>query len=253
MTIPFIVVGCPVSKREWIMDHWFNFTKQALDRVECRFRYVFVGDASGDETFEVIQRRAGDLATVVETHEYRALDERSWTTERKNQMVVYRNVMLDAVRAMEPDYFLSLDSDILLHPDAISSMIDTLHRKRWDTFAEAVGGKCYMTPLPEGPLVNNPRVGTACPSFLLKGRAGMFRRRDPEIPSVIEVDILMAIKLMTPAAYAIDYQPHQWGEDIGWSLACHDAGLRFLWDGQVTNKHVMRPQDLHVLDPRCGF
>lgn len=251
MTRPLVVVGGPVAKRGWILDHWFNFVEIAAERADVNLHYVFVGDPGNDpSTFEVIDRRAAHCSIYPVEERSANTGTRTWAEqERKDWMVALRNIGLQGVRAIDPDYFLSLDSDILLHPEALASMMEMQVNGRWG----AVGGKCYMTPLPEGPAVDNPRVGTASPSYLLMGRAGNFRRTDPEGPGQFKVDIIMAIKLMTRAAYAVDYRPHNWGEDVGWAYACQEAGVTFGWDGSVTSKHVMRPQDLHVLDLRCNY
>jgi hypothetical protein len=248
---PLVVVGGPVSKRAWILDHWFNFVEQAAEQANVDLHYLFVADPKTDpETFEVIANRRGPESTVVAVDDAPNAGTRTWADqERKDWMVTLRNRALGHVRDVRPEYYLSLDSDILLHPKALESMIVMQIRGGWG----AVGGKCYMTPIAEGPAVDNPRVGTAAPSYLLMGRAGNFRRTDPEGPSQFKVDIIMGIKLMSPSAYAVDYRPHQWGEDVGWAYACREAGVTFGWDGSVASKHVMRPQDLHVLDARCGY
>lgn len=249
-----IYIGCPVSKREWILDRWFDHTEEA---VACAgmgsplsYNYIFAVDPHWDEeTYEIIMRRAPH-SVIVEVAEARMADLRVWTEPRKEYMAVLRNWILEKVRALGPECYLSLDSDVLLHPDAIASMLNALGTPdRYD----AVGGKCYMSPLPQGPAAGNPRVGTACPSYLTFGRAGTFRRRDVEVPSLISVDCIMAIKMMTPRAYAVDYRYHKHGEDIGWALACRDESVRFGWDARVVNKHVMRREHLDVVDPRCGF
>lgn len=241
-----VVIGCPVSNREWIMEHWFNYVDVAAEEAGVDHRFVFVGDPA-DPTFEVINRRAPD-STVVETAEERSVDVREWSTERKDKMVWLRNLLLAEVRGLAPDYFLSLDSDILIHPEAIRSMLEAFSGG-WD----AVGGKCYMTALPQGPAVTNPRSGTSCPSYLSGGRAGYFHRPDVEVPSLFRVDIIMAIKMMAPAAYNVDYAPHPHGEDIGWSFNARDAGLKLAWDARTISKHVMLPEHLHMLDARCGY
>jgi len=252
----FIVIGGPVAKRAWILDHWFNFVHQAMARTEYGYRFVFVCDPKDTETLDIIHRRTSRdgknrTATVVEVEDPPDAGTRNWgLRERKERMVELRNLALAVVRRHQPVAYLSLDSDILIHPEAVASMLDASGGYGGPA---AVGGRCYMTPLPQGASAMNPRSGVACPSYLIQGRAGQFRRRDPESPGVFPVDVIMAIKMMGPDAYNVDYQYHQHGEDIGWSLACGDLGLRLLWDGRVTSKHVMMPEHLHVLDPRVGY
>jgi hypothetical protein len=162
-------------------------------------------------------------------------EKRVWNPERFHRMVYLRNLLLGAVRNLSPDHFLSLDSDILLHPRALASMME-LAGSSYD----AVGGKAYMTA-----------KGTWCPSFgYISSSRGILRY---ESTDVLRVDAIMAIKLMTPSAYLVDYEFHEQGEDIGWSLACKREGVTLGWDGRVTNKHVMHEKALDALDQRCGF
>jgi hypothetical protein len=63
----------------------------------------------------------------------------------------------------------------------------------------------------------------------------------------------LAIKLMSPRAYNIDYRFHHQGEDIGWSVAATEKGLKLGWDGRICSKHVMAADQLQLVDPRCGY
>jgi hypothetical protein len=172
-------------------------------------------------------------ATMVEAPFARGGDVRDWRPERYRQMVELRNLLLGAVRDQAPDVFLSLDSDILLHADQLTLMFETLQGY------DAVGGRCYMTT-----------AGTRFPSW---GRLynGMLQRYDAT--GTFQVDVIMAIKLMSPAAYHVDYTFDLQGEDVGWSRNAVSAGLRLGWDGRVAAKHVLAPHLLTARDARVGF
>jgi hypothetical protein len=94
-------------------------------------------------------------------------------------------------------------------------------------------------------------AGTMAPSWARLSYSQGLDRSDSQ--GYFQVQIIMAIKMMGPDAYAIDYEPHAQGEDIGWSLACERAGLQLAWDGRVASKHVMDPRQLHRRDPRVGY
>jgi hypothetical protein len=51
----------------------------------------------------------------------------------------------------------------------------------------------------------------------------------------------------------VDYEFSAQGEDIGWSLACERAGLKFAWDNRFVSKHVMAPEHLGRIDPRWDW
>lgn len=227
-----LLVGCPVSRREWVLPAWLTAVTVSCARAGLEPAFVFVGDRS-DPSFDVIGRHAPS-SVVVEVTDLRAIDRRQWGPRRYQRMVELRNRLLGAVREMEPAQFLSLDSDILLHPDAVMSLLEAL-----DSY-DAVGARCYMT-----------EWGVSAPSYGQLGRQGTLQRTDT--CGLVPVDVIMAAKMMRPTAYKVDYRFDMQGEDIGWSKACAEAGLRLGWDGRVISKHVLNPSMLDRVDPRVGF
>jgi hypothetical protein len=241
-----IAIGCPVWRRDWVLPAWFAFVETACLKAGVgEPKYCFVGDPDNDlDTWAVIEQAAGNGREVyVEVEpESRGNDKRSWIPPRIERMVVLRNKLLGMVRQLEPDYFLSLDSDILLNPQALGQMIESL-----GSF-DAVGTRCYMGPPSRNP---GPGRGTSLPSYGMLTRNGGLRRVDSE--GVFQVDVIMAAKLMSPKAYAIDYSADNRGEDVAWSRNARSAGLRLGWDGRSVSKHVMKPEYLAKVDDRCGY
>lgn len=224
-----LLIGAPVLRREWIIRHWKDHIKKAIPE-GMPYGFVMVG-AKGDPTLEAFD--SSDRIHIRYVDEPREEDKRKWNIERYDRMAELRNIMLEEVRVIAPEYFLSLDTDILLHPDGIKTLFTCINE------ADAVGGKCYLS-----------ERGRSCPSYAYLSPHGL-RRKDTQ--NVIMPDVIMAIKLMTPKAYNVDYMSNKWGEDIGWSVAAKGKGLSLAWDGRVTNKHVMRPELLDKVDFRAGF
>lgn len=204
---------------------------------ELTYGFIFVGDPTRDEaTFEIIARRAPG-AYVAAVEDVRPLDRRQWEYRRYRRMVGLRNVLLRGVRHLQPKAFLSLDSDILLHPAIMPEL--------WGLLSpngpyDAVGGKVYLS-----------ERGVKTPNWGKIGRGGMLRRSD--VFGVITVDVLMALKLMTPRAYNIDYCTRTHGEDQGWSIAARQAGLSLGFSGRLTSKHIWSPHYLDLVDERVGW
>ena len=236
-----LLIGGPVWKRNWILPTWFEHVEAAAERAEVTPSYLFITDKSldphsvaviedeafrRDRDFEVIHFPQGDRP-----------DRRDWPVKgRKETMVALRNLLLARVREIGPDFFLSLDSDILLHPDAISSLMQDAAR------FDAIGGKCFMTV-----------TGTNYPSCARVNEHGLLHEREDAEGSAFPMQVIMAIKLMRSTAYNIDYVYHPKGEDVGWSLECEKAGLKLGWDCKVCSKHVMGEQWFGKFDDRCGF
>lgn len=234
-----LVVGCPIRRREWIVDEWFDHVDSAAARLGWNPVYAFVGDRR-DPTVGILEDRcllAQRLLLFAHVDEdIERPDQREWSPARFDRMVELRNILLGLVRAEEPRYFLSLDSDILLGTHTLSGLVQA------SAAYGAVGGATWMTPTTE----RIPSCGW------LRGMNGLIRR-PIEHQGVIPVDVIMAIKLMKPAAYAVDYEAHPQGEDIGWSKACRRVGVKLGWDNRWPSKHCMSPAALSAVDSRLGW
>lgn len=245
-----VAVGCPVRDRAWIFNEWLEHVLVAFEVANLTPYFVFTIGTSVDDTHDLVTetfRHYGGMWCDEDEDINQHLEPgmRVWNNSRYNTMVRVRNRLLEMVRVMQPDYFLSLDSDILIHPVALMSLIETLthgvtqRRSRERLLPDAVAGKCYLSK------------SSRLPNYLTKKANGGWHREDQE--NVFEVDVIMALKLMNTAAYNVDYRHDPYGEDIGWSLACHDRGLHLVWDGRIASKHCMVPQQLAEVDPRIGW
>ncbi len=246
-----VAVGCPIRRRAWIFEEWVEHVRIAFDLAGLTPIWVFnVGvDANGSD--DGTQRMVTDLYRTEpgmwsESCEPYLGDGRTqWNEPRYHQMVEYRNQLLHLVRAVKPDYFLSLDSDILFHPSALVCLLETIQHvhqyQGYDKTYDAVGGKCFLS-----------EASTHITTYGSLGRNGGGIHRMDSV-GVFPVELIMAIKLMSPAAYAISYAYNLFGEDIGWSLNCNKAGLHLGWDGRVTSKHIMQEANLNKVDSRVGW
>lgn len=234
-----LVVGCPVRQRRWVINDWFDHVELATVELGCRPVYAFVGDRADPTMTALEQRCAGQDRQLLFAHVDEDIvqpDERVWNEGRFRRMVLLRNTLLGLVRSYGPDRFLSLDSDILLGHHTLAGLHQATER------FDAVGGVTWMSPTG----VRQPNVGSL-------GGASGFQRIHAGPQSVIPVGVIMAIKLMTPAAYNVNYELHAQGEDIGWSAACRRAGVKLGWDNRWPSKHVMSPADLGKVDVRVGW
>lgn len=231
-----LLIGAPVYRREWIIERWFDHMFAALEKAEIDdYAFCFVGDYR-DPTFEILSEVGQDhkVYTYNDREESISGRERYWNHDLYYKMVYLRNDLLRFPRELEPEFFLSADTDILLHPDCIGNLIESTDR------FDAVSGKCYMTP-----------HGKFHPSWANLGRSQQLIRKDAS--GVFPCQVIMALKMMKPSAYHIDYRFHKQGEDTGWSINCKERGLTLGFDGRVANKHVLERHMLDKVDPRVGF
>jgi hypothetical protein len=198
---------------------------------------LLAGNRHEDDTFKAAARAARTLhlsLTPVHIDEPSESYSRSWNATRFEHMTMVRNRLLREVRRRRPHYYWSVDSDVLVAADPLSSSLDALER------FDAVGGRCYMTP-----------TGTHCPSNGFLRSEVHLERLDVDV--LIEADVIMAVKLMNRRAYSIDYRAHPLGEDVGWSIAARSCRCVLGWDGRTVSKHVMTEPALTATDTRCGF
>ena len=231
-----LLIGCPISDRAWILPKWFEHCYISAENAQVDIEFVFVASKNDKDSLDVVTHKN---STIVMVDEAIRKDHRTWNISRYEHMCFLRNSLLSEVRTIAPTYFLSLDSDILLHPNAISSLLDASqqHPGAW-----AIGGKCYLSTATR----YHPNMGT-----FKQGQSDTFTRKDSN--ALHPVDILMAIKLMKPESYNIDYVVNRLGEDIGWSKQVIAAGGSFFWDGRVANKHIMDKKLIDKFDERVGF
>lgn len=233
------MIGCPIQKREWVVSDWFWYASKSCVEAGLNPAFIFVMDESEEPLNTIIHNQAELFRSnlfLCSIGEEERDDKRVWSSFRFEKMVELRNFLLDGVRRVNPPLFLSLDSDILLNKNVIKNLVETLNEKNCD----AVGGKTFMT-----------HSGTMAPSYAKINKNGNLLRNDSA--GVFKTDVLMAIKLMTPSAYNINYKFNRHGEDIGWSKNCKEAGLSLFWDGRESSKHVMRKEDLQKVDIRVGY
>ena len=233
-----LVIGGPVRDRSWCLPAWFSHVGIACDQADVKPEFVFTLSREDHDTADAISDGAASLhcmADMVWTNEKLMEDKRIWNERRYQQMVDLRNQNLARVRELAPPAFLSLDSDLLLESQALKEAFQ--HLERFD----AVGMRCFMTAQGYEFPSNGQLVGGA-----------LTNRRDAT-EGCAPVGCIMAAKLMSPAAYGVDYRFHLHGEDCGWSAAATEAGLKLGWCADARAKHVMGPELLNQVDPRLGW
>ena len=247
---PSVIAGCPANGREWIIKQWVQYLAMAGREADVSLSlYLLAPETSVELTRAFTEAcETHDVCPILVTQEEEPReDTRVWNIKRYEVMAQLRNTMLETVRLMQPDYFLSIDSDILIGPGVLPKMISDLEDSEFD----AVGSKCYLAPGPRQTGKDGRKLICHVVNYANMNSNGNLLRRDQE--GFFPVDVLMAIKLMSPQAYNVDYETHRQGEDIGWSKAARAEGLKLGWDGRMVSKHCMKPEDLHRVDDRVGW
>lgn len=134
--MPRIVIGVPVRDREWILPHWFNCVgNAALAAQECGHEVFVIAleNDSVDDTLGLLSRTERELpdlgiVVVVGKHDFGyphyketspqcpgiVVKERVNARNDKRELALLRNEIVDMFLAMEADYLLMWDSDVLM-------------------------------------------------------------------------------------------------------------------------------------------
>lgn len=231
-----LTIGCPIYDRAWIFPYWVAMIeRQSFPLKDIGF--IFVVSEKDTETLKHIESWANtngqmdyvDVVVPESVHHYSHEEgSRHWTISKYENMQKLRNTLLDRVRVRKPDYFFSLDSDILIeNPSTLELLI--AHIKDG---ADAVSPLMYMTPFG----VNFPSV------MKWTSEVGGHAHRDDSFPigTYFQADIIMAAKMMSKNVYEnINYSIHAQGEDLSWSASCGKAGYKLYSASYIYAPHIM--------------
>lgn len=236
-----LIIACPIYKRDWILSYWIRcILKQSVDISNIGFIF----EVSPDDKATVGALRVWKqldknipLFDIVERSDIPHFEHqnngRQWTLSKYHNMINMRNSLLSKVRDYQPDYYFSLDSDILIeNPNTIELLIAHINDG-----ADAVAPLMYMTP-----------VGTSFPSVMSwndKDDQKASRKADYPIGTYFQADIIMAAKMMSKKTYMnVNYEFHQQGEDLGWSNNARKHNLKLFSASYIYAPHIMSPVHL---------
>lgn len=232
----------PVTQRAWILPTYFDHLRslEGLSRRNAGLIFLY-GEPSSepeDGTRKILEQEAEDggwgYFQILTDDQEEHVSKRRWNMARYEAMARMRNRLLDEVRDKRPNVAFSLDTDMLLPPDAILPLLDDMVDLDYDGIAPLT----YMTP-----------SGPAFPNAMdLQGT-----KRIAVQDETIQVPACFGAVMMGMDLYQVDYAPHLQGEDLGWANNVHAAGLRLAICPRVKAKHVMMPEMLDQVDKRVGF
>lgn len=228
-----VTVGCPIYERGWVLNAWFDALDDWREHVDLRFLFVYTD--SEDDTLDIITERAGSHL-VFPYNEGDHSTKRNWGDQsRLETMADMRNFLISQVILNSPDFFLSLDSDILVAPWESSKVL-------FETTYDAVAPLVYLG------------AGDISNGFYFRG--DHHRRLPQKRMYGVEqrIDVIAAAKLMKPLAYRNSiYGYNRYGEDFYWARELSRANISLAFNSSVSFKHIMSPDKLDVVDPRIGW
>lgn len=231
-----LMIGCPLYKREWILHHWIRcIISQSIDVSKIGFVFEVSPDDTATitilETWRSIDKSIPYFNIKVRDdipHFEHVENGRNWTLSKYENMVSLRNSLLSTVREVEPDFYFSLDSDILIeNPNTLELLIG--HVK---SGFDGVNPLMFMTPF-----------GDMYPSVMdwrHDGSDRAMRHQRYPLGTFLKSDVIMAAKMMSKKLYSeIDYRIHEQGEDVGWSYDAHLKGMKLGCASYIYAPHIM--------------
>lgn len=216
-----IVIGCPVYEREWSLPRWLQSVfKQGVKPKDITF--IFGITDGVDNTRQLLEKYGKKVRDIhfIDCNDLPSFKDRS--PARFYPLAEIRNRILQKVMEVNPDFYFSWDSDILLPDKALLQLIKD--------------DKDVVAPYVE--------LITGIPNCVSRqANTDAFRREKPILKhypkeGLYPVDISFACVLMKPVAYDIVYEHHQGGEDYGWGLNLMAAGIQCWLDGNIEGLHL---------------
>ena len=231
-----LLIGCPIYKRNWIFPYWIScIENQGIDMSKIGFIF----EASPDDVATITMlERYREVNTVSPVFEINIREDiphfvhdegtRQWTLSKYENMVSLRNSLLKRAREIKPDYYYSLDSDVLLtNNNTINSLIGHIQ-----SGADAVNSLMFMTPS----TTMYPSVMTWSEDIPDKG----YRKQEYPLGTYFQSDIIMAAKMMSKDVYNnVDYKIHPQGEDLGWCDNAKKIGYNLYCASYLYTPHIM--------------
>jgi glycosyltransferase involved in cell wall biosynthesis len=227
-----VVVGCPVAERAWILPRWL----EAVHRQSIPVEIVCLYTESKDNTRQLLEDAGAKVVeSPLQTRPASRMHLHYWGKDEYKLMSSLRNSLLEVVRGLDTDWFLSLDSDIIL-PDskAIARLIDVAVDRQSNAVAPLVDLEA-PNPLP---VSETPGPSWNWMRWKVRGASGR-RDRSFVMEEPFEVDVIMAAMLLDRYAQKVRWHPHTQGEDIGWSVEAYRRDLRLMVDPTVVCEHHM--------------
>lgn len=226
-----LAIGTPVYQRAWSLPLWFEAleTQELPPGTELSFHFGCSPSTDGTEKL-LLDWTVGHYCHMVRCADLPSFAERSGG-QRFAVLGEVRNRVLDSVERAGADYFLSVDTDILLRPGAVRAMLACAQERD----AGVVGALLDMTGVwPVMVPSAMELVGNGNGS--LKGR----RWRHDELPTEPRrVGVTMAAQLLSRRAWELGhYDFHSQGEDIAFAISLERAGVSRWIEPRAQARHL---------------
>lgn len=228
MTLPLVLIGCPVRNRARVLPAYLA-SLEALDYPPDRLRFAFVLNDSVDASEAMLRAFARQRPTALL---HRDLGFPRWQRGHYSyaNLALLRNLLIEEALRSGADYLFSVDSDVLPPPHALRRLLDA---------SRAIVGARVPNDL------HLPGEHWRC-NFLCADERGRLRHPRTFPPdALLPVDVVgAAVLIARPVLEAgCRYAPAPTGEDEGFCRQAKAAGFQPWVDTGLVCRHMMREED----------
>lgn len=226
---PLVMVGGPVRNRAWVLPQYLD-ALEAVNYPSDRTFYFWVVNDSTDDSERILRdwlaRTNRHGAVTVKNYGDRPADTRgALRLGRERRATTYpiladlRQGIFDTAVLLDVDYYLSIDSDVIVPPNVLTALLGT--------GKDAVAG-----------LIDN---GHGSFNYLFYDElSDMYVRRRTEIRGLEPVGLTGAVCLYSRVALSHGvWSVGESGEDEGIARSLRSVGVQMWVDGRVTCTHVL--------------
>ncbi len=243
-----IAIGCPVRNRNWIFPDYLKHLRNLELPPGAHIHWVFLLNGDPEDRAEarsLIHEILGGVESENESIVIGEADfpEQSAEAQEYTRLAYLRNELREIVLGLRISHFFSIDSDILVPPEALVAllarnvpMVAALinnHPKPNQWYPNAGYVKEVFAQTSEGQPIAFESYVAACD---LQPHTGIHRVQVTGAVALIRVDALIAS----------EFAPHHTGEDYGFCWGLEVLGIDVWIDTEVLPEHRMiSPQGVH--------
>lgn len=240
-----ITIGCPISNREYLIDRYLESIYN-LDYPKDKIKLYFLINNCQDGTESVLNRfkfmhSKEYLDIKLEKFKLSSFKDKrmdQYRNETYKRLTLLRNYIL---QNLDTDYYLSLDSDIMVKPHTITKLLDS----NKDIIACLINNDSILQPYRKYPFIRT--------NVLKNDKYGnIVHYYDFPLNSIVECDYTGAVYLLSKNAYQkCRYDFHEYGEDIPFCLSAKANGFKLYVDTSLIQDHIMCEYQKYCIDNCC--
>ena len=247
MKKPLVMVGCPIYNRAWILPKWLDALALQTNAADIALAFCHTEGNDGTERI-IAAEKLRDRFRYVDVYSFKGGveggKEHNWTDlDRLNTIAAKRNRLLDMARHSEAEFYLSLDSDVLVPEGGLQALLDTIQTAPahavcpkvwiWDAFFVAAkydkSGKVAFLPR---------KITGVHPVDIVTSGACLMKKEVFMNPSVqYGVAVLGADYAFAPGSEVNGWHG---SECIHWSKTARAAGYKLAANCNVSFPHKMK-------------